>query len=488
MMTSADQLQHWLDAATLGVWTVELSTHTLSCSAQCKQNFGRPIASPFTYADLFQAIHPDERERVAAAIASACAAGGDGIYVAEYRVHWPDGSTHWISARGTVEYENGRAIRMSGVTLDVTAHKAASEAERAAREFSDRLIESSDDCIKVLDLSGRVLWVSPAGLALLGASAPDLVGRMWPTLWPAALRPAVCDAIARAAAGGPGRFDGAARTVAGVTRWWDVRVTPVCGTDGNPDRLLAVSRDISERKTLEEALRRSCDDLEERVALRTSELQLLGKRLSTVLEDERKRLARELHDELGQTLTALKLDTRIVRRTVEGHGVVQRAIGSRIRDMEEVLDATLLAIERIVTELRPAVLDELGFCAAADWLVQQFSARTGIPAIFDCPEPLEMPEETATALFRVLQEALTNVARHAGAGRVVVALEQGPHGLVLDIADDGCGIPLARGPVVTFGLRGMEERLRMLDGSLSVRRDQRQGTRLLARVPVRGTA
>ncbi|MEP6594080.1 MAG: PAS domain-containing protein [Acidobacteriota bacterium] len=481
MIADVERLQEVLDGATLGVWEVDLASLGLVCSAQCKANFGRPADEPFTYAELFAAIHADDRQRVADAINLACTVTG--IYQAEYRVRWPDATTHWISARGTLERVDGRNVRLVGVTMDVTAHKAASEAERAARELSDRLIESSADCIKVLDLSGRVLWVSPAGLRLLEASSSDLVGRLWTAFWTGDARVRVRRAIAAAVRGETGQFEARSRTPGGTDKWWDVRVTPVRGPDGAPERLLAVSRDITERKALEAALLGACEGLEERVSQRTAELQALGERLETVREEERMRLARELHDELGQTLTALKLDVRVVRRAVDGRRGLPGTVASSLRDMESLLDDTLVAIERIVTELRPAVLDELGFCAAAEWHVQQFAARSGIAASFDCPEDLELGDPAATALFRVLQEALTNVARHAGANRVHVSVVRSAAGFELEITDNGCGLPAERRSAVSYGLRGMEERVRAIGGQLILAASGGQGTRVLAQIP-----
>lgn len=482
MPMNLEYLQRVLDAATLGVWEIDLDSGELWCSPQCKANFGRTASQPFTYADLFDAIHPDDRPGVRQSIAAA--RGGDVPYQAEYRVRWPDGTTHWISARGAFDRTPGSSARMAGVTLDVTTHKASAEGHRAATEFSQRLIESSVDCIKMLDIEGRIQWVSPAGLDLLGATAGALVGRPWLGFWAGRARTLVRQAMASAAAGTTGRFEARSRTLNGRLRWWDVRVTPICGADGQVEQFLAISTDITERRAAEDALRAACQDLEARVRRRTAELQVVAERLAIVREEERTRLARELHDELGQTLTALKLDVRIVRRAVEAGGSGTAGVLPRLRDMEALLDETLVAIERIVSELRPVVLDELGFCAAAEWLVQQFETRTGVASSFTCSEDVEMSADAATALFRVLQESLTNVARHAAAERVTVSLGRTPDAVVLDIADDGRGLSRERAGGLSFGLRGMEERLRAVGGELQLSGRSKRGTRVLARIPV----
>ena len=237
--------------------------------------------------------------------------------------------------------------------------------------------------------------------------------------------------------------------------------------------LIAFHLDAHDRLTMMEA----------QVAERTSALHVLTAQLQRTREDERTRIARELHDELGQGLTALKLH---INAAIKGLTALpdrrREATGAALASMAELTDSTLDAVERITTELRPAVLDTLGIGAAAEWLVEQFTHRTGIRATCRCDDDAGIPPETATALFRILQEALTNVSRHATASDVAVSLERAAETLVLTVTDNGCGVTdasIAR--PTAFGLRGMRERLRALDGSLSVVSPPGGGTRLTAR-------
>src|SRR5688572_29860669 len=156
--------------------------------------------------------------------------------------------------------------------------------------------------------------------------------------------------------------------------------------------------------------------LEARVASRTLALQQLNVRLERVREDESARIARELHDDLGQGLTALKLDIEAARLALavpSDHGRIRTR--DALESMAVLTDAALDSVERIVSELRPAVLDVLGVAAAVEWLVDQFARRTGLRATCHCEDDHEITPATATALFRIAQEALTNVSRHAGA-------------------------------------------------------------------------
>lgn len=225
-------------------------------------------------------------------------------------------------------------------------------------------------------------------------------------------------------------------------------------------------------------------ELEARVAERTEAWRGLAAQQERVREDERTRIARELHDELGQGLTALRLD---IGAAVEALNRKPRADLTRTRvaldSMATVVGSTFDSVERIVTELRPAVLDALGIGAAAEWLVSEFARHTGIRSTCTCKET-EVSPEVATALFRVLQEALTNVARHASASDVRVMLRQDGRNIALTVEDNGCGIPdSAMAQPTAFGLRGMQERLRAVDGLLVVTCAPARGTILTARCP-----
>jgi signal transduction histidine kinase len=237
--------------------------------------------------------------------------------------------------------------------------------------------------------------------------------------------------------------------------------------------------------------RRHLEDLEAEVARRTADLRedrqslrALAGRLQRVREDERTTLARELHDEFAQMLTTLTLDLAAIRRAVDGQAQ-EAGTAETIRGMEHTLETMLGRVHRIVSELRPVIFDALGFSAAATATVAEFERRNGIPARLHADPDLGLPEDIGIALFRVLQEALTNVARHAQASSVDVSLAVECHDIVLRVADDGRGVkPADARKPTAFGLKGMEERLRALGGSLELRARAGTGTDLIARVPL----
>ncbi len=230
-----------------------------------------------------------------------------------------------------------------------------------------------------------------------------------------------------------------------------------------------VVSDVTERRREAADLQRSRRDLRE-----------LSASVVEAREEERRRIARELHDELGQRLTALKIDltTLAAQTALPGTDV-------RVAAMQAMLDDTLASVRRIASDLRPLMLDDLGLNAAIEWLARDASRRMGIAVHTRLPleEPAVDPR-VATALYRMVQEALTNVARHAQAQSVEVALQVRQRQLVLTVADDGVGLPeQALRRAGSFGLMGLRERAHMLGGQVDIQRRPQGGTMLTVRLP-----
>jgi PAS domain S-box-containing protein len=234
-----------------------------------------------------------------------------------------------------------------------------------------------------------------------------------------------------------------------------------------------ILRDVTARVAAEEALRRSKD-----------EIQSLSLAANTAREQEKSRIARELHDELGQSLTALKIDVGWLR---EHEGMDRPEVAGKLGAMQALLDDTVAAARRIASDLRPLMLDDLGLTAACEWQVQSFTERTGIPCELTLGlGELDLPDPYATTVFRVLQETLTNVAKHARPERVDVNLERSASEIVLTVQDDGRGFDPAQAPNAgSFGLIGLRERAYLVGGDLAIDSAPGRGTRVELRVPVK---
>jgi signal transduction histidine kinase len=214
-----------------------------------------------------------------------------------------------------------------------------------------------------------------------------------------------------------------------------------------------------------------------------AQLRQLSAYLETSREQERAEMAREIHDELGQQLTGLKMDLLHLNKTVAQNRA--DALRDRIRSMSELLDNTIQTVRRVASSLRPAILDDFGLLAALEWQLQEFQKRTGISCRLDSAvEALELEPESTTALFRVCQEALTNVARHAQATAVEVTVEVQDAYLVVQIKDNGQGIaPHKLNNHQSLGLVGMRERVRLIGGTWEINGTSGTGTTIRVTVP-----
>jgi signal transduction histidine kinase len=208
-------------------------------------------------------------------------------------------------------------------------------------------------------------------------------------------------------------------------------------------------------------------------------LRALTHRLQTVREDEARRIAQELHDELGQQLTVLKMEVESIRRRIDSG----RAVDEPLEEMNEMIDEAIHAVRRISSELRPGVLDRLGLTAALEWLLREFERRSSVHTELRATAVGPVDSDTATTLFRITQEALTNVARHSRATSVVAELSEAGGRIVLRIRDDGAGFDAARAGRTSLGLIGMKERVVRLGGTFEIFSAPGSGTELVATVP-----
>ena len=231
-------------------------------------------------------------------------------------------------------------------------------------------------------------------------------------------------------------------------------------------------REIAERKKSEEELKQSRERLRD-----------LASHLQSIREEERSRIAREIHDELGQALTALKMDTHWVGQRLSRN---QQLLFEKTQSMSKLVDMTVQSVQRISSELRPGLLDDLGLSAAIEWQANEFRSRTNIQCkIISDPEDIILDSDSSTAIFRIFQETLTNIARHANATRVKVMLKQKSDTVELTVHDNGRGVTKKEiSDPGSFGLIGMRERVNSLGGYLTIRGSQNKGTIVKVFIPI----
>lgn len=358
------------------------------------------------------------------------------------------------------------------VVRDITRRRQAERELRDSELRQRRLLEFLPDAV-LIDTGGRVVYVNAEAQRLFGASAAALTGQsplelVVPDSRPLASRHFAALRSGRYVQRGAEleilRFDGSRRTVESTT------ATVV---DHGETSIILVLRDITDLRRMEAELARSHEDLQRLVASQHE-----------VLETERRRIARELHDDLQQTLAAIKIDLAAALAQVQARPGGAAALHSARALADQAIEST----RRIIGDLRPQILDDLGLVPALQLLASQFEQRTAIACALDADEDaLEglLSPDVATALFRIVQEALNNAARHSRAQRVAIEVIAQPPGLTLRVRDDGIGIadaaPRRAGAV---GLIGMHERARLLQGTLDVTPASPHGTVVQVNVPV----
>ena len=236
--------------------------------------------------------------------------------------------------------------------------------------------------------------------------------------------------------------------------------------------LLGMGIDISDRKKAEDKLR----DYSE-------QLRQLSAHLQHIREEERIDIAREIHDELGQQLTVLKMDISWLKKRIVSK---EEKVQQKMNDLMDVIDNTVKTVRKISSDLRPSMLDDLGLVAALEWHSQEFEKRSGIKTKFNSAlRDLDLPVDTATAMFRIFQESLTNIARHADASSVTASLKLNNGQLMMQIKDNGKGFSVnGIQNKKTLGILGMRERVNLMNGDYLIESEPGKGTIVRVTIPV----
>jgi PAS domain S-box-containing protein len=330
------------------------------------------------------------------------------------------------------------------------------------------LVDSAMDGIISVDDSQRIVMYNQAAEKMFGWTAREVEGKPLDLLLPERYRGGHNQQVRRFGATG-----------ATSRRMGDETVLHALRKNGTE---FPIEASISQLQTPEGKLYTVIlRDVTERERVR-EELAAFAAESSGVREQEKSRIARELHDELAQTLTALKMDTIWMRDHLPGGSAEAQ---QKIVTMLSMLDGAVASVRRIAADLRPLVLDDLGLVPAIEWVAQNFTQRTGVPCELQVDESLELEEPFATGVFRIVQESLANVAKHASANKVDVELKADGEHIVLRVRDDGIGFrPGAPRKPQSLGLVGLRERAMLMRGEVRVESAPGTGTCVEARIPL----
>jgi PAS domain S-box-containing protein len=372
------------------------------------------------------------------------------------------------------------------------------------RDQLELLLASTGEGVYGIDLEGRCVFINRAGAEMLGYHPDEVLGRNMHDLMhhthPDGSHYPVeqCPIYQAFRQGRPCRLDSDVLWRADGTSF-NAEYSSYPIRDGERITGAVVTFvDISERKRAEELLRRANDELEQRVAARTHELtealaevartnqrlRRLSAHLQSVREDERSRIAREIHDELGSVLVAIKLDIGWLKARLDG----KPELVAKAASMAGLIDSAVTEVGRIITDLRPSILDHQGLWAAMEWHAQEFLQATGLRGQFNmniAPEAPTPDGTLATAAYRIFQEILNNVARHANATAIDIKINADARTLTLSVRDNGCGITLEqlRHPG-SHGVLGMSERANYFGGRFAIGPAASGGTRVRVWLPL----
>ena len=459
-----DRLHLALKAGGAVAWDLDVKSGRDLWFGELQMMFGIPSDTyASTLKEFFQRVHPDDRQRVSEAVLDA--KKNRKPYAAEFRVIHQDGTVRWLTSRGNFYYgSKGNPERMLGVALDITERKRAEQALRESEAKFRNVFQDAGVGMVIVSPEGRFLAANGTFCDYLGYTEEELLLKTVQTVtfhedWPA-LSDKLSDALQEDSS--IGRFEKRCLHKSGRIVYTESSASLIRNSAGDPQYFVGEVVDVTRRRESEEAL------------------SSLNRRLILAQEEERIRIARDLHDDIGQRLALLAIR---LAQFQNDSGICD--LPSQVDQMQRELEDLSTCVQHLSHELHSSKLDYLGVVAAMRSWCKELSQKHGLEVDFSSSGvPKSLPQEISLCLYRVLQEALHNAAKHSGVKHFDVRLGMNLEEIYLTVSDLGVGFQ-SESPVEGqgLGLISMRERLKLVNGQLAIESQPKCGTTIHARVP-----
>lgn len=506
MRISRDRYERAVEAGKVGVWEWHFETNEMYIDPRLKELLGfadHEIENNLN--DWGKRVHPDDAEQVM----QQAQAHIDGLadrYEVEHRMLHKDGSERWFLAHGLVSRNTeGKAYRMIGTDTDITERKKTenklAESESRFRSLFDdapiiiweedfsevkfaidslrsegvkdfrTYFESHPHEIKRLAKQIKIVDVNKKSIDFYEAESKEKLVSHLPSYFTEESWQVFHEEII-ALSEGETKFESeiSISTPRGDLRSLIVNLTIPPAFEENWKRVLVSFVDITDRKKTEEQLR-----------LSITQIERFSEHLNNAIEEDRKRISRDLHDELGQSLSLIQVELDLLNKEISKSVLVDKKINS----ITNLVEITIEKIQEISKDLRPSMLDNFGFVTTVEWLMESTIKKSGLDYNFQVtPQDISISQELSITLFRIIQECLTNVIRHAKASKVNVVLTKSGNAMELIIEDDGRGITNKEiNNLNSIGIIGMSERARYLNGKIEIKGKAKKGTTVKVKIP-----
>jgi PAS domain S-box-containing protein len=460
--------------AHLGSYTWDLSTGLWSSSKILDYIFGIDENYTRSFKGWMALIHLDWSEMMLKYVTEEVL-GKHLRFDKEYKITRNDnGEECWVHGLGELEYDNNKQpIKLIGTISDITERKRAEEALITSELRFRILTGNAPTGIFQTDAHGKNTYVNETWMGFTGMTFDEAMGDGWiAAIHPDDRQKLIKEWNEKSEKGLESSSEHRLIHKNGNFIWVSGKAVPLFNTSGEFAGYIGTISDVTDRKKAEQELAESY-----------KAIRKLTEHLQNIREEERAHIAREIHDELGQQLTVMKMDISWINKKI---GIQDEPVKARMKELLAMLDQTVKSVRRISSELRPSLLDDLGLTATMEWQLTEFEKRFDIKTYFKPDDAeIKLSESMKTTLFRIFQESLTNVARHSKAKKVTVSLSLHNSSIVLSVVDNGVGFDKQNSiGKKTLGILGMQERTSMIGGTYEISGKPGKGTKVVVRIPL----